>query len=200
MLGLKGHCFLLVVSAFNTMSAQHRPSSLAQAESNQFIRPTRSLTCIDTASAAKRLALKGTGYATSDEVAVAIREGVAAELANAVMAALGSHFKRLSEEDVHILAKLYTAAPSATMTMADVAMEPEGPNVLTEQETGKPHSPVEAGGDEAAGSPTPSVAATPEEKGAISSPEDDSSADESPCDDGPTVPVELPVADSLLKR
>jgi hypothetical protein len=129
-----------------------------------------------------------------------MREGVAAELADAVMAALGSRFERLSDEDVRILAKLYTAAPSAVITTADAAVEPEGPNVLTEQETGTPHSPAEASGDEATGSPTPSVVAPPEEKGAISSPEDDLSADEFPCGDGPTVPVEIPAVNSLPKR
>jgi len=155
---------------------------------------------VDTASTAERLALKGTGFATYDEVPAAIREGVATELADAVMAALGSRFERLSDEDVRILAELYTAAPSAAMTTADAVVEPKGPNVLAERETGSPHSPVEAGGDEAAGSPTHSVAAAPEEKGAISSPDDDSSADESPCGDGLIVPVELPVADFLPKR
>jgi hypothetical protein len=59
-------------------------------------------TRVDTASAAKRLALKGAGFATSEEVAAAMREGVAAELADAVMAALGSRFERLSDEDVRI--------------------------------------------------------------------------------------------------
>jgi hypothetical protein len=144
--------------------------------------------------------LKGAGFATSNEVAAVIREGVAAELADAVMAALGSLFERLSDEDVRILAELYTAAPSAATTTADTVVEPEGPYVLAERETCSPHSLVEAGGEEAAGSPTPSVAAAPEEKGAISSPEDDSSADESPCGDGPIVPAELPVIDSLPKR
>ena len=43
---------------------------------------------VDTASAAERLALKGTSFATSDEVMAAIREGVSTELADAVMAAL----------------------------------------------------------------------------------------------------------------
>jgi hypothetical protein len=80
------------------MSAQLRPSSPAPAESNQFIRPTGPSTCIDTASAAKRLLLKGASFATSDEVAAVIREGVATELADAVMAALSSHFERLSDE------------------------------------------------------------------------------------------------------
>ena len=121
--------------------------------------------------------MKGAGFAISDEVAAAMREGVATELADAVMAALGRRFERLSDEDVHILAELYTAALSAVTTTADAAVEPEGPNVLAEQETSTPHLPVEAGGDEAAGSPSPSVAAAPEEKGAISSPEDDSSVE-----------------------
>jgi hypothetical protein len=116
------------------------------------------------------------------------------------MAALGSRFERLSDEEVCILAELYTAALSAATMTADAVAEPEGPNILAERETAAPHSPVEAGGDEAAGSPTPSVAAAPEEKGAISSPEDDSSVDESPCGDGPSIPVELPVVDSLPKR
>ena len=87
---------------------------------------------------------------------------MAAKLADAVMAALGSRFERLSDEDVRILADLYTAALSAATTTADAVMEPEGPNVLAERETGTPHSPVEAGGDEAAGSPTPSVVVAPE--------------------------------------
>ena len=46
--------------------------------------------------------MKGAGFATSEEVAAAMREGVAAELADAVMAALGSRFERLSDEDVRI--------------------------------------------------------------------------------------------------
>ena len=82
------------------MSAQLCPSSPASADSNQFIRPTKASTRIDTASAAERLALKGASFVTSDEFAAVVREGVAAELADAVMAALGSHFKSLSNEDV----------------------------------------------------------------------------------------------------
>ncbi len=77
------------------MSARLRPSSPAMAESNQFIRPSQPPTQFDTASAAERLALKGAGFVTSDEVAAAIREGVAAELADAMMAALGGHFASL---------------------------------------------------------------------------------------------------------
>ena len=109
------------------MSAHHRASSPAPAISNQFIRPRCSLTHIDTASAAERLALKGAGFATSNEVAAAMREGVAAELADAVMVALGSRFECLSDADVHVLADLYTAAPSAATTTANAVVEPEGP-------------------------------------------------------------------------
>jgi hypothetical protein len=123
------------------MSAQLSPSSPASAESDQFIRPTGPSTRVDTASAAKRLALKGAGFATSDGVAAAIREGVATELADAVMAALGSRFERLSDEDVCILAELYTAAPSVATTTADAVVEPEGPNVLTERDPTPPHLP-----------------------------------------------------------
>jgi hypothetical protein len=181
------------------MSAHHHTSSPASAESNQFIRPNVPSTSIDTASIAERLALKGAGLATSDEVVAATREGVAAELTDAVMAALSNRFERLSDEDVRIVADLYTAAPSAATTMANAVVEPEGLNILAESEHDPPHSPVEAGGDEAAGSPAPSIAAASEEKGAISSPEDDSSANESPSGDGPVVPSELPVVNSLSK-
>ena len=147
------------------MSAQLRSCSLALAGINQFIRPNNPApTRIDTASAAKRLALKGAGFATSNKVVAAIREGVAAELADAVMAALSNRFEHLSDEDVRILADLYTSAPSVATTRADAVVEQKGPNVLAEQETGTPHLPIEAGGDEAVGSPTPSVAAAPDEK------------------------------------
>ena len=53
------------------------------------------------------------------------------------------------------------------------------------------------GGDEATRSPAANVSAVPMEKGALSSPEDDSSIDESPSGDGRTILVELPVDDSL---
>ena len=167
-----------------------RSSSQKPTELNQFIRPTSKL---DTASAAERLALKGAGLASSDEVAAAIREGVATELADAVMAALGNRFECLSDEDVRTLAELYTVAPSATTTEADATVEPEGPDILAEREQCKPLLSTEAGGDEAAGSPAASTSAGHAEKGALSSPEDDLSLDESPCGDGRTVSVELPV-------
>ena len=167
-----------------------RSSSQKPTESSQFIRPTSKL---DTASAAERLALKGAGLASSDEVAAAIREGVATELADAVMAALGNRFECLSDEDVRTLAELYTVAPSATTTEADATVEPEGPDILAEREQCKPLLSTETGGDEAAGSPAASTSAGHAEKGALSSPEDDLSLDESPCGDGRTVSVELPV-------
>jgi hypothetical protein len=143
--------------------------------------------------------LKSAGFATSEEVAAAIRGGVAPELADDVMAALGNCFERLSDEDVSILADLYTAAPGAATTTADAVVEPEGPNILAERQSDQPHSPVEAGGDAAAGSPAASIDAAPEENGAISSPEDDSSTDGSPSGDGNTVTVEPPFDNSLPK-
>jgi hypothetical protein len=88
----------------------------------------------DTASAAARLALKGTGFATSDEVAAAIEGGVAAELAFAVMAALGSRFEQLADEDQLTIVELYTAAPSAAMAAANAVMAQDGPSTLTKQE------------------------------------------------------------------
>ena len=96
-----------------------RSSSQKPTESSQFIRPTSKL---DTASAAERLALKGAGLASSDEVAAAIREGVATKLADAMMAALGNRFECLSSEDVRTLAKFYTSAPGAVTMMADAVV------------------------------------------------------------------------------
>jgi hypothetical protein len=115
------------------MSNHPRTSSPASAKINQFIRPTgKTPTCIDTASAAKRLALKGAGFTASDEVTAVIIEGVAAELADAMMAALRNRFECLSDEDVRILVDLYTAALCAATTTADAVVELEGPKVLAE--------------------------------------------------------------------
>ena len=86
--------------------------------------------------------------ATSDEVAAAIREEVATELADAMMAALGNCFESLSDEDVRTLVEMYTVAPSATTTVADAIVEPEGPDILAEREQCRPLLPIEAGGDE----------------------------------------------------
>jgi hypothetical protein len=83
--------------------------------------------------------------------------------------------------------------------MTDAVMEPEGLTTLAEQEQCTPHSPIEAGGDEAAGSPAASITTVPGDKGAISSPDDDLSVDESPSGEGHTILVELPVDDSLPK-
>ena len=87
------------------MSAHHRTSSPASAEINQFIRPNVPSTRFDTASTAERLVLKVAGFATSHKVAAAISEGVVAELVDAMMAALGSHFECLSNKDIRILAE-----------------------------------------------------------------------------------------------
>ena len=66
-----------------------RDAPAATPASNQFIRPTN-LSTFDTTSAAERLVLKGADFAASEEVAAAIKWGVTAELADAVMVALGS--------------------------------------------------------------------------------------------------------------
>jgi hypothetical protein len=150
----------------------------------------------DTASAAERLALKGADFATSDEVAAAIEGGVAAELAFAVMAALGSRFEQLADEDQLTLAELITAAPSAAKATDDTVAARVGPGSLAERDSSPPLFPSWMGGDEAAGSPAASVTADAAEKGALSSPEDDSLIGESPCGDGRTVPVALPADDS----
>ena len=180
------------------MEARSRDHSPAAAAWNEFIRPN-AMSRIDTASAAERLAPRGAGFATSDEVVAAWKQGVAAELADAVMAALGSHFHSLSEEDVCILADLYTATPSAAGATAEAVEEPEGSLTLAEREQCPSTPPNEAGGDEAAGSPAVSINALPGDKGAISSPEDESSKDESPRGEGRAVSGELPIDVSLLK-
>jgi hypothetical protein len=166
----------------------------AASQINQFIRPTPMSPC-DTASAAERLALKGADFAASEEVAAAIEGGVAAEFALAVMAALGSRFEQLAEEDQFTIADLYTAAPSAAKAMADAVAARDGPGSLAERDLSSPPLSIRTGGDEAAGSPAASVSADAAEKGAISSPEDDSLVDESPSGDGRTVSVEPPVKD-----
>ena len=55
-----------------------------------------------------------------------------AVLAYAVMAALSSRFHSLSDEDVCILADLYTAALGAAMATAEAVEEPEGSLTLAE--------------------------------------------------------------------
>jgi len=105
----------------------------------------------------------------------------------------------LSVSAIRMFASLRIYALSAVTATADAVVEPKGPNILAEQENDSPRSAVEAGGEEATRSPAPGISAVPEEKGAISSLEDDLSADESPSGDGHTILVELPVNDSLPK-
>ena len=105
-------------------------------------------THIDTASTAERLVLKCACFQTSDEVAVAIKEGVATKLKGAVMTALRSCFESLSNRDICILVDLYTTAPSAETTTADTVMEPEDLNILAKQEHDPPRLPLEAGVDD----------------------------------------------------
>ena len=58
---------------------------------------------INTTSAARSLASRGSGSKTSDEVPAAIASGIAPELADSLMVALGPHFESLSSEDDHHL-------------------------------------------------------------------------------------------------
>ena len=108
------------------------------------------------------------------------------------MVALGPRFVSLGGEDVTAILELYEATPSAA-TMAKAVEVHEAPDSVAEQQKSSPPLPNEAGGDEAAGSPSASVNAVPEEKDALSSPEDDSSDDESQDGDGCPTPCELPV-------
>jgi hypothetical protein len=136
MLGLTGHQ-LLCNSSFTTMSSSDPRSATASTNLNQFIRP---MSPSDTASAAVRLALKGADFATSDEVMAAIEGGVAAELAFAVMVALGSRFEQLAKEDQLTIAELYSAASSVEKTTADAVVAFEGPNTLAERDLWLPLS------------------------------------------------------------
>ena len=173
------------------MSAQLRRRSVST-PSIQFLRPTSTIVTINTVSAARRLALRGGGFRASEEVAAAVAGGVAAKLADALMVALGSRFESLSGEDVTAILELYEAALSAAMTAEAVKVH-EAMNSVAKQRGSSPPSPNEAGGDEAAGSPSASIDAVQEEKEALSSPEDDSSNDESQDCDGQPIPCELPV-------
>jgi hypothetical protein len=153
----------------------------ATTELNQFIRPNGK---IDTVSATQRLALRGGRFMAYDEVAIVIAGGLYAELADALMIILGSHFELLSDEDVQAIGDIYTTVPSTGMVAnaADGMMKLH-PNPA-EQET-FPCVLIQPGGNEAARSPVTSVAAACLKKETLSSPEDDSSLDETPCGEVP---------------
>jgi hypothetical protein len=74
-------------------------------KSNQFIRPTSTIFTINTVSTVQRLALRGSSFRASKEVAAAIAGGIAAELADA-LEALGTHFNSLNAEDVTAIFEL----------------------------------------------------------------------------------------------
>ena len=143
-----------------------QPSST---DSNQFIRPN---CAFDVHSAAERLASRGEGFANSVEFAEAISGGVATDLAQALMTALGRRFDDLEHEDMMALVDLYTAMPS-----------------------------TRGAADEAAGSPASSCVSARSAKDSLSSFEDDLSLDGSllgeangtSLDDEPPVEVGLPV-------
>jgi hypothetical protein len=56
--------------------------------------------------------MRGSGFGTSDEVAAAVAGGMATELADELMTALGSHFDTFSGEDVTTILDLYESTPS----------------------------------------------------------------------------------------
>ena len=87
---------------------------------------------IETVSAAQRLALKGSGFRASEEVTAAVAGGVAAELVDELMVALGPHFESLSDEDVTAILELYEATPSVATT-AEAVMVHEAPASVAEQ-------------------------------------------------------------------
>ena len=128
------------------MSAQLRRHSVST-QSSQFIRPTSTIITINTISAARRLASRGSGFRASEEVAAAVTGGVAAELVDALMVALGSRFETLSGEDVTAIFELYEATSSAAMTAKTVKV-PEAPDSVAEQQRSSPPTPNKAGGDE----------------------------------------------------
>ena len=61
------------------MSAQLRRRSVS-AQSNQFIRPTSTIITIDTVSAARRMASRGSSFRASDEVAAAVMSHLPCEV------------------------------------------------------------------------------------------------------------------------
>ena len=86
----------------------------------------------DTVSAAKRLALRGSDFKASKEVATAIAGGVAAKLADVLMAALSPRFESLSGKDVTPIFELYENTPNVA-TMAEAVKVPEAPESVAKQ-------------------------------------------------------------------
>ena len=87
---------------------------------------------IDTVSTARRLALKGSGFRASKEVTAAVVGGVAAELVDELMVALGPCFESMSGEYVTAILELYEATPSAAR-MAEAVMVHKAPASVAEQ-------------------------------------------------------------------
>ena len=76
--------------------------------------------------------MRGSSFKSSGKVVTAIAGGVVAELADALMAALGSCFESLSGEDVTAIFELYEATPSVA-SMADAVEVPEALDSVAEQ-------------------------------------------------------------------
>jgi len=122
MLGLAGHLFCFLTSFLSPCP----PSSTgAPVQCNRISLSDQTPTVlVDTVSAARRLAARGSRFGTSDEVAVTVAGGVATELADELMAALGSRFNTLSGEDVTAIFDLYISTVSVAKT-ADADIVPE---------------------------------------------------------------------------
>jgi hypothetical protein len=126
--------------------------------------------------------IRGSDFKASEEV-VAAAGGFLAKLADAL------------SKDVNAFFELYKATTNV-VTTAEAVKVPEATGSVAKQRGLCPPSPNEAGGDEAAGSPAASVKLAPTEKDILSSPEDDSSLDETPYGEG-NIPSELPVDSQL---
>jgi hypothetical protein len=126
---------------------------------------------INTVSVAQRLALKGSSFKASEEATATVAGGIAAELADKLMVAVGPCFESFSGEDVTAILELCEATPSMATT-AEAVMVHNAPTSVAKQRNQPPLN--EVGGDEAAGSPATSVKPVHTEKDILSSPEDDS--------------------------
>ena len=104
-------------SMITVMSSPRTGQSSSDA-SNQFIRPTSAFNVHSTAA---RLASRGKGFASSIEVAEVISGGVATNLVQALMTALGRHFEDLVYKVMMALTDLYSVVLSTRREADEVA-------------------------------------------------------------------------------
>ena len=84
---------------------------------------------IDIVSATRGLVAQGSSFGTSNEITAAVAGGVVTELADELMAVLGSPFDTLSGEDVTAILDLYAHTPSVAKT-AYAKDVPEAPSLF----------------------------------------------------------------------